>query len=164
MAASKTEISDYNSLMAPWHGHALGEDVGVIVTGAGIERQFPFPSLKKPAAHETDANTERGIHPPAPSDARLSGHLGDEIADGVSVVNGTHPPYPSDSHPSAQDTITVFGIQFPFPSLYALVGQTYGVTRLGVSERQSPFPSLVYPDPQMTGIDDLTQFPNPSAL
>lgn len=82
------------------------------------------------------------------------------------MVNGTHPPYPSDSHPSAQDTVTVFGIQFPFPSLYALVGQTYGVTKPGVSkrERQSPFPSLVYPDPQMTGIDDLTQFPNPSAL
>lgn len=80
------------------------------------------------------------------------------------MVNGTHPPYPSDSHPSAQDTVTVFGIQFPFPSLYALVGQTYGVTKPVVSKRQSPFPSLVYPDPQMTGIDDLTQFPNPSAL
>jgi len=39
--------------------------------------QFPFPSLKKPAAHVTEDNTDLGMHPPAPSEVRLSGHLGD---------------------------------------------------------------------------------------
>ena len=29
MAACKTEISAYNSSIAPWHGHALGASVGV---------------------------------------------------------------------------------------------------------------------------------------
>lgn len=102
MAACNTEISDYNSSIAPWHGHALGEDDGIETTGAGTEMQFPFPSLKKPTAHET--GTSLGIHPPFPSETRLSGHYGDSIVDGESVVNGTHPPYPSDSHPSAQLT------------------------------------------------------------
>ena len=79
--------------------------------------QFPFPSLKKPAAHDTEAKTDLGMHPPAPSEVRLFGHLGDETYAGVSVVNGTHPPFPSDSHPSAHDTETESGIQFPSPSL-----------------------------------------------
>lgn len=79
MAACKTEISDYNSSMAPWHGHALEADDEIIGTGDGIEIQFPFPSLKKPAAHEIDDNTDLGMHPPAPSEVRLSGHLGVEI-------------------------------------------------------------------------------------
>lgn len=46
MAACNTEISDYNSSIAPWHGHALGEDDGIVTTGGGTEMQFPFPSLK----------------------------------------------------------------------------------------------------------------------
>ena len=46
MAACNTEISAYNSSIAPWHGHALGEDDGIEATGAGTEIQFPFPSLK----------------------------------------------------------------------------------------------------------------------
>jgi hypothetical protein len=46
MAACNTEISAYNSSIAPWHGHALGEDYGIGGTGAGTEMQFPFPSLK----------------------------------------------------------------------------------------------------------------------
>ena len=133
MAAYKTDISDYNSSIAPWRGHALEADDGIIGTGVGIEIQFPFPSLKKPAAHDTEAKTDLGIHPPFPSEVRLSGHLGDVTYAGVSVVNGTHPPCPSDSHPLAQEIDTVSGIQFPFPSLYAPLGQTYGVTRLGVS-------------------------------
>jgi len=35
MAACKTEISDYNSSIAPWHGQALGDDDGIGVTGSG---------------------------------------------------------------------------------------------------------------------------------
>jgi len=35
MAACKTEISSYNSSISPWHGQALGEDVGIIVSGFG---------------------------------------------------------------------------------------------------------------------------------
>jgi hypothetical protein len=50
----------------------------MIGTGAGIEMQFPFPSLKNPAAHDTEAKTDLGMHPPAPSEVRLFGHLGDE--------------------------------------------------------------------------------------
>ena len=46
MAACNTEISAYNSSIAPWHGHALGEDGEIGVTGAGTKMQFPFPSLK----------------------------------------------------------------------------------------------------------------------
>jgi len=36
MAACKTEISDYNSSIAPWHGQALGDDYGIGVTAFGI--------------------------------------------------------------------------------------------------------------------------------
>jgi len=36
MAACKTEISDYNSSIAPWHGQALGDDDGIGVTVVGI--------------------------------------------------------------------------------------------------------------------------------
>ena len=117
IAAYKTDISDYNSSIAPWHGHALEALDGIIGTADGIEMQFPFPSLKKPAAHDTEDKTDLGMHPPAPSEVRLSGHLGDETWEDLAVVNGTHPPYPSDSHPSAQDTETESGIQFPSPSL-----------------------------------------------
>jgi hypothetical protein len=46
MAACKTEISYYNSSIAPWHGQALGDDAGMMVTAGGTEMQFPFPSLK----------------------------------------------------------------------------------------------------------------------
>ena len=46
MAACNTEISAYNSSIAPWHGHALGEDGGIRVTVGGTKMQFPFPSLK----------------------------------------------------------------------------------------------------------------------
>ena len=46
MAACNTEISAYNSSIAPWHGHALGASAGIGVTGFGTKMQFPFPSLK----------------------------------------------------------------------------------------------------------------------
>ena len=46
MAACNTEISSYNSSIAPWHGHALGEDGAGSDTGGGTKMQFPFPSLK----------------------------------------------------------------------------------------------------------------------
>ena len=36
MAACKTEISAYNSSIAPWHGQALGADDGIGVTTIGI--------------------------------------------------------------------------------------------------------------------------------
>ena len=36
MAACKTEISAYNSSIAPWHGQALGADAGMGGTGDGI--------------------------------------------------------------------------------------------------------------------------------
>jgi hypothetical protein len=35
MAAYKTEISDYNSSIAPWHGQALGADDEMMITGDG---------------------------------------------------------------------------------------------------------------------------------
>jgi hypothetical protein len=77
-AAYKALISFYNSSMSPWHGQALGDELGMLGTGAGTEIQFPFPSLKYPAAHET--GTLDGIHPPAPSEVWPYGHLGgDEI-------------------------------------------------------------------------------------
>ena len=162
MAACKTEISDYNSSIAPWHGQALGDDAGISGTGDGTEMQFPFPSLKKPTAQTTDYKTDLGIHPPFPSEVRLSGHLGDETVYGESEVNGTHPPYPSVSHPSAHATYTEIGIQFPSPSLVKPLGQTGGSDKLGVIKRQFPFPSLVYPDAQKVGTDEATQFPYPS--
>jgi hypothetical protein len=77
MAACKTEISAYNSSIAPWHGQALGDDAGIGGTGAGTEMQFPFPSFKKPTAQDIVFSTDTGIHPPFPSETRLSGHLGD---------------------------------------------------------------------------------------
>ena len=46
MAACNTEISAYNSSIAPWHGQALGDDDGIGVIAGGTEMQFPFPSLK----------------------------------------------------------------------------------------------------------------------
>jgi hypothetical protein len=162
MAACKTEISDYNSSIAPWHGQALGADSGMEGTGCGTEMQFPFPSLKKPMAQMTFYKTDTGIHPPFPSEARLSGHLGDEMVYGLSEINGTHPPYPSVSHPSAHTTDTEIGIQFPSPSLVKPLGQTGGSDKLGVIVRQFPFPSLSYPDAQKTGTDVATQFPYPS--
>jgi len=68
-----------------------------------------------------------GMHPPAPSVCSPSEHLeGDETSDYESDANGTHPPWPSDSHPVTQDTVTVIGMQSPFPSLNSLLGQTYG--------------------------------------
>ena len=53
MAACKTEISDYNSSITSLHGQGLGDDDGMMVTGAGTDMQFLFPSFKKPTAHET---------------------------------------------------------------------------------------------------------------
>ena len=133
------------------------------VTGCGTEMQFPFPSLKKPTAQEAVSSTSTGIHPPFPSEVRLSGHLGDSMVDGESVVNGTHPPYPSVSHPSAHSTVTVTGRQFPFPSLVYPLGQTCGSDgKSGEIERQFPFPSLSYPDAQKVGTLEATQFPYPS--
>jgi hypothetical protein len=123
--------------------------------------QFPFPSLKKPTAQEI--GTLFGIHPPFPSETRLSGHIGDSTVDGESVVNGRHPPYPSVSHPSAHEILTSTGRQFPFPSLIYPLGQTVGSGgKSGVIERQFPFPSLSYPDAQTIGIYLETQFPYPS--
>ena len=46
MAACNTEISAYNSSIAPWHGHALEASGEVSGTGGGTKMQFPFPSLK----------------------------------------------------------------------------------------------------------------------
>jgi len=86
--------------------------------------QFLFPSLKKPTAQSIGIFI--GIHPPFPSETRLSGHIGDSMVGGESVVNGIHPPYPSFSHPSAHSTVTVTGRQFPFPSLVYPLGQTIG--------------------------------------
>ena len=45
--------------------------------------QFPFPSLRYPTAQEIDDSTDYGTHPPAPSEVKLRGHLGD-----VGTVNG----------------------------------------------------------------------------
>ena len=57
-----------------------------------------YPTLKYPDAHVK--GNEIGMHPPAPSDFWLAGHLGgEEIYAGVSEGNGTHPPSPSLSHP-----------------------------------------------------------------
>lgn len=59
--------------------------------------QFPFPSLKYPAAHEIDAEqrSEQGMHPPFPSVVNPEEHLGEDfILIGVFVegIIGTHPP------------------------------------------------------------------------
>jgi hypothetical protein len=135
----------------------------MMVTGCITEMQFPFPSLKKPTAHEKLYITDTGIHPPFPSEVKRYGHLGDSIVDGVSVVNGIHLTYPSVSHPSAHSTVTVFGIQFPFTSLVYTIGQTCGIVgKSGEIERQFPFSLLSYPDAQKVGIFEATQFPYPS--
>jgi len=132
-----------------------------MVTAYGTEMQFPFPSLKKPTAQEIEILF--GIHPPFPSETRLSGHIGDSMVYGESVVNGIHPPYPSVSHPSAHEIATSTGRQFPFPSLVYPLGQTIGSGgKLGEIERQFPLPSLSYPDAQKVGTLRATQFPYPS--
>jgi hypothetical protein len=113
-------------------------------------------------AQTTSYKTDTGIHPPFPSEVRLSGHLGVEMVYGLSEINGTHPPYPSVSHPSAHTTDTEIGIQFPSPSLVKPLGQTGGSDILGVIVRQFPFPSLVYPDAHIIGTNEATQFPYPS--
>jgi hypothetical protein len=150
-------------LIALWHGHALGELLGMLATGAGIAIQFPFPSLRYPMAHEIDDATERGRHPPFPSESKLLGHDGDGLGENGVLKDGTvgmHPPYPSDSNPVAQDTLTVTGMQFPAPSLVSPDGQADGSgVELGT---QFPFPSLCNPDAQNRGIELATQFPSPS--
>ena len=151
--------------MAPWHGQALGELVGMCGTGAGTAIQFPFPSLRYPSAHEI--RTDLGMHPPFPSEVKESGHYGDGlITTGVSavVIYGTHPPCPSVSYPSAQEIVeaTEIGKQFPAPSLIYPDGQTDGSgVELGI---QFPFPSLWNPEAQKIGTAGATQFPFPSLV
>lgn len=129
--------------------------------------QFPFPSLRYPTAHEIDERTDLGIHPPAPSEVKLSGHFGDDgIVTGVLLDGtvGTHPPCPSVSHPVAQEIVeaTETGTQFPSPSLVYPDGQTDGRgDELGT---QFPFPSLWNPDAQNRGTESATQFPFPSLV
>ena len=129
--------------------------------------QFPFPSLRYPTAHEIYEITDLGIHPPAPSEVKLSGHFGDEgIVTGVLLDGtvGTHPPCPSVSHPVAHEIVdaTESGTQFPSPSLVYPDGQTDGRgDELGT---QFPFPSLWNPEAQKRGTESATQFPFPSLV
>jgi len=78
------------------------------------------------------------------------------------VAYGTHPPYPSVSHPVTHDTFIDLGKQLPSPSLNRPVGQTTGLTNIGVTSLHFPYPSLSYPVAHITGTDEATQFPNPS--
>lgn len=80
-AASKALISFYNSLILDWQGHALEADEGIFWTGAGIEMQFPFPSLRYPIAHVN--GTLAGMHPPAPSVTNPSWQEATGSANGV---------------------------------------------------------------------------------
>lgn len=166
-AACKTLISDCNSSIAPWQGHALGEEEGIFSTGSGIERQFPFPSLRYPTAQEIDDSTDYGTHPPFPSETKLCGHFGEvTTVNGVSADGtvGTHPPCPSVSYPVAQEIVEAAesDMQFPAPSLVYPDGQTDGSgDELGI---QFPFPSLWNPDAQKRGTEEATQFPFPSLV
>ena len=91
-------------------------------------------------------------------------HGGELISLAESFISGTHPPYPSDSHPLTQVTLTVFGIQFPFPSLAYPEGHTYGRETFDEFDMQLPFPSLLNPDAQIFGIYEATHTPFPSLV
>lgn len=55
-------------------------------------------------------------------------------------------------------------MQCPSPSLVYPVGHGFGRVVEPLISTQFPFPSLLNPVAQTSGIDDLTQFPSPSGL
>lgn len=55
-------------------------------------------------------------------------------------------------------------MQFPKSSLVYPVGHGFGSVDELLIGIQLPFPSLLKPVPQISGIDDTTQFPSPSYL
>jgi hypothetical protein len=55
-------------------------------------------------------------------------------------------------------------MQCPSPSLVYPVGHGFGRDAEPLISTQFPFPSLLNPVAQTSGIDDFTQFPSPSGL
>ena len=55
-------------------------------------------------------------------------------------------------------------MQCPSPSLVYPSGHGFGITVDDLISTQFPFPSLLNPVAQTSGIDDSTQFPSPSGL